>query len=543
MPIATAAALGISPIELRLYQSRTQAICDEMGVVLRRAAFSPNIKDRLDFSCALFDSAGRLSAQAAHIPVHLGSMAFAMADIIERFDWRVGDVVVFNDPFLGGTHLPDVTVVAPAFAAEQLIGFVANRAHHANIGANEPGSMPLSRTLDEEGIVIAPQLLLRDGVVQSAAAALLERVAGIQLPPQALLQHVALGDFRAQVSANEIGLARLHKLVATMGVHEFISSSVALDAYGARLAEQALARLPRGRCAFTDYLDDDGQGTQDLPICVRIDIDAERLIVDFTGTAPQVPGNVNCPLAVTAAAVFYVFRCLLPAQTPACAGTFALIELRAPLGCLVNACSPAAVAAGNVETSMRIVDAMLGALQQVLPKQIPAASQGSMNNIAMGVADAAMRWDYYETVAGGHGASATKHGLSARHSHMTNTLNTPVESLEAHYPLRVRRYALRRDSGGNGEWRGGDGVEREFEFLAPTRVTLLSERRTHAPWGIAGGADGAKGENRLNDALLPGKFAFTASPGDRLLIRTPGGGGYGPPSAMSKPFAVTLPGK
>ena len=524
----------MAPIELRLFQCRTQAVCDEMGVVLRRAAFSPNIKDRLDFSCALFDANGRLAAQAAHIPVHLGSMAFAMADIVARFVWQPGDVVVFNDPFLGGTHLPDVTVVAPAFIDGRLIAFVANRAHHANIGANEPGSMPLSRTLDEEGIVIAPQLLARAGVVQAEAAALLRRISGLTVSATELLQQPALADFRAQISANEIGLVRLLELTRPIGAAGFTAGVGALDAYAERLARQALTRIPCGRYAFTDYLDDDGQGTLDLPIRVEVDVDAQRMLVDFAGTAEQVPGNVNCPLAVCAAAVFYVFRCLLPAQTPACAGAFAPVVLRAPHGSLVNARSPAAVAAGNVETSMRIVDAMFGALAQALPGQVAAASQGTMNNIAMGTNDG-LRWDYYETLAGGHGAGAAADGISARHAHMTNTLNTPVESLEQHYPLLVRRYAVRKGSGGAGRFRGGEGVERELEFLAGTRVTLLTERRRRAPWGLAGGGTGAVGENRLNGVLLPGKVAFVAKAGDRLLVRTPGGGGWGvAPSAAPR---------
>ena len=551
-------------IELRLFAARLQAVCDEMGVVLRRAAFSPNIKDRLDFSCALFTPAGLLLAQAAHIPVHLGSMAFAMRALVAGIDWQPGDVAIVNDPFLGGTHLPDVTVVTPVFAPRQgrersgvdgrvpsaaaagdaLVAFVVDRAHHANIGASEPGSMPVSRSLAEEGVLIPPQLLLRDGVLQpgirpalaAIAAAAGDAGAGLQDAPD-LLEHPALADVRAQVSANEIGKARVLALHARGTPAQWHAGAAALDAYAERMARSALAQLPQGEVTYTDLLDDDGQGNLDLPITLRVRVRDDGIEVDFTGTAAQVAGNVNCPLSVTAAAVFYVFRCLLPAETPACAGTFAPIRLAAPEGCLVNARAPAAVAAGNVETSMRIVDALLGALAQLQPARFPAASQGTMNNVAMGnrVAmgsrTARGRWDYYETIAGGHGASARAAGLSARHAHMTNTLNTPIESLEAHYPLRVRRYARRRDGGGEGVHAGGAGVEKEFEFLAPARVSLLGERRRRGPWGLAGGRDGAPGLNLLNGEAVGGKVSFSAAAGDRLLLRTPGGGGWGAPDA------------
>ena len=551
-------------IELRLFAARLQAVCDEMGVVLRRAAFSPNIKDRLDFSCALFTPAGLLLAQAAHIPVHLGSMAFAMRALVAGIDWQPGDVAIVNDPFLGGTHLPDVTVVTPVFAPRQgrersgvdgrvpsaaaagdeLVAFVVDRAHHANIGASEPGSMPVSRSLAEEGVLIPPQLLLRDGVLQpgirpalaAIAAAAGDTGAGLQDAPD-LLEHPALADVRAQVSANEIGKARVLALHARGTTAQWHAGAAALDAYAERMARSALAQLPQGEVTYTDLLDDDGQGNLDLPITLRVRVRDDGIEVDFTGTAAQVAGNVNCPLSVTAAAVFYVFRCLLPAETPACAGTFAPIRLAAPEGCLVNARAPAAVAAGNVETSMRIVDALLGALAQLQPARFPAASQGTMNNVAMGnrVAmgsrTARGRWDYYETIAGGHGASARAAGLSARHAHMTNTLNTPIESLEAHYPLRVRRYARRRDGGGEGVHAGGAGVEKEFEFLAPARVSLLGERRRRGPWGLAGGRDGAPGLNLLNGEAVGGKVSFSAAEGDRLLLRTPGGGGWGAPDA------------
>lgn len=506
----------MNAIELSVFTSRMDAICEEMGVTLQRAAFSPNIKDRLDFSCAIFDARGGLCAQAAHIPVHLGSMAFAMAGIVRQFEWHAGDMVVFNDPFLGGTHLPDVTLVAPVFLGAALQGFVANRAHHANIGAAAPGSMPISRCLEEEGVIIAPCKLIDRGKPRQQVLARLR--SGQEM--------TALGgDFVAQVSANKVGLARLGELIAQQGSSAYREGLEALNDYAYRLARAELAKLPDGNYEFTDYMDDDGAGSRDIPIHVRVSINGSSIAVDFAGTAAQVEGNINCPLSVTAAAVFYVFRCLLPQHAPASAGLFRPLAISAPPGCLVNAQRPAAVAAGNVETSMRIVDAVLGALSAALPGRIPACSQGSMNNIALGAS--APRWDYYETLAGGCGAHAAGDGLSGRHSHMTNTLNTPVENLEMHYPLRVVRYALRQDSGGGGAHRGGQGIERAYEFLAPAQVTLLTERRRRAPWGLNGGGCGQSGQNMLNGGTLPPKCSFNVQPGDRVTVSTPGGGGWG----------------
>lgn len=506
----------MDPIELSLFASRIEAVCDEMGAALRRAAFSPNIRDRLDFSCAVFDTQGELCAQAAHIPVHLGSMAYAMRGIVRGIAWRAGDMVVVNDPFLGGTHLPDVTVIAPLLLDGELLGFVANRAHHANIGAEAPGSMPISRSLDEEGLVIPPSLLVRDGRFD---AALLARLADGRSEAE--------GDFAAQVSANLTALTRLRELVQGMGAAAYRHALQALNDYAERLAHGALVTIPEGEYCFADVLDDDGVGTQDITIAARVRVAAGSVLVDFSGTAPQVPGNVNCPLSVAAAAVYYVFRCLMPRETPACAGAFRAIRVEAPAGCLLNAQRPAAVAAGNVEASTRVVDVICGALAQAMPERIPAASHGSMNNLAMGSRGGGADWDYYETIGGGMGAGAKGGGLDAVQTHMTNTLNTPIEALESAYPLRVTQYAVRRGSGGTGQRRGGDGIVREFEFLAPAQVTLLTERRRHAPWGLAGGAPGAVGENRLNGTPLPGKVSVHVGRGDRLTITTPGGGGWG----------------
>ena len=505
-------------IALSIFSSRIEAVCDEMGAVLKRASFSPNIKDRLDFSCAVFDVQGQLCAQAAHIPVHLGSMAYAMQGIVRGVDWQPDDMLVLNDPYLGGTHLPDVTVIAPVFVDQQLLGFVANRAHHANIGSDTPGSMPLSRTLAEEGILISPTKLVARGKLVDEVMA--------RLCAARQDDFRVSGDFSAQVSANKTGVLRMQELIGGFGVAEFLTGLDELNNYGERIALNEIARLPNGCYHFTDYMDDDGMESKKIPITAKITIQDGQVEVDFSGTAAQVSGNINCPLSVAAAAVYYVFRCLMPDYAPACAGLFRPIKLSAPLGSLVNAQPPAAVAAGNVETSTRITDVVIGALAQANPELMPAASHGSMNNLAMGKSGQD-GWDYYETIGGGMGASSIGSGLSAVQTHMTNTLNTPIEVLESNFPLRITRYSLRSESGGRGKYRGGDGIIREFEFLQPTSVTLLTERRKLAPWGAAQGGDGKPGRNCLNGEILPGKCQIQVKAGDRLTIETPGGGGYG----------------
>lgn len=521
----------MTPIELGIFASRLEAVCEEMGAVLRNAAFSPNIRDRLDFSCAVFDASGRLCAQAAHIPVHLGSMAYAMADLVAGRAWDQGDMVILNDPFLGGTHLPDLTLIAPVHAQGQLAGFVVNRAHHADIGADSPGSMPVSRCIHDEGQVIAPRLLVRAGVLELDW---LEAFTARLRNPRD-----GSGDFLAQIAANRAGATRLREVIGGQGLAQFSAGLDALNGYGERLARTALSQIPHGAYAFADMMDDDGQGTRDIRLRAKVIVGREGVSIDFSGTAAQVPGNINCPLPVTAAAVFYVFRCLMPPQTPACAGAFRPIRLLAPAGCLLNARYPAAVAAGNVETSTRVVDLLLGALAQAIPDLIPAASHGSMNNLAMGSARAGAAWDYYETIGGGMGAGPAGGGLSGVQTHMTNTLNTPIEVLEGRYPLRVLRYGLRPGSGGAGTSPGGDGLVRQLEFLAPATVTLLGERRTHKAWGLAGGQAGASGRHLHNGRELPGKVALEVAAGDRLTVETPGGGGWGPgtPSRLEKPRA------
>lgn len=506
-------------IELSIFASRIEAICDEMGAVLRRAAFSANIRDRLDFSCAVFDGGGNLCAQAAHIPVHLGSMAYAMRDIVKGITWCEGDMVLLNDPFLGGTHLPDVTLIAPVVVDGERVGFVANRAHHADIGGDTPGSMPISSTLEEEGIIIPPTHLVRGGETDESVLRGIVDSTGNPVE--------ARGDFAAQISANHTGVRRLRELLDIMGPPHYLQSLAGLNDYAERLAMSALQKLPNGDYHFADVLDDDGLGHRDLRIEATVRVVGGQIDVDFSGTAAQTPGNVNCPLSVAAAAVYYVFRCLMPDHTPASAGSLRPISLHAPKGSLVNAQRPAAVAAGNVETSTRIVDVIMGALAQAIPDHMPAASHGSMNNVAMGVRSGKQIWDYYETLGGGMGAGPDGGGIDGVQTHMTNTLNTPIEALEMRFPLRITRYAMRDGSGGGGRFPGGNGLIREFQFLEDTRVTLISERRRHPPWGLHGGGSGHPGINRLNDRIVPGKTAFLAQRGDRLSIETPGGGGWG----------------
>jgi len=505
-------------VELGLFSSRIAAICEEMGALLGRVAFSPNIRDRLDYSCALFNRHGHLLGQATHIPVHLGSMAYAMIDLVGSRSWQPGDMLILNDPYKGGTHLPDITLVGPVFAVGSLVGFCANRAHHADIGSDAPGSMPVSRALAEEGVLIPPTLLMRNGKLD-------------EMFLQSLLQKLtspdtSRGDFNAQIAANLLGAGRLCELVETTGADQFECQESGLQHWARSLVVQSLASIPNGQYRFEDYLDDDGQGQFNIRVRVTITVEEGGVKVDFSGTAAQVEGNLNCPMPVTAAAVYYVFRCLMPAHTPACHGALQGVTITAPEGCLVNAQSPAAVAAGNVETSSRIVDTVCGALAQALPRQFAAASQGTMNNLAMGKGGS-QGWDYYETLAGGMGAAYDGNGRSARHSHMTNTLNTPVEVLELNYPLRVIQYAIRRGSGGAGAFKGGDGVVRQYRFLEDTEVSLLTERRKYAPWGLDDGDPGQCGRNELDGRELPGKLQFDAEAGQILTIMTPGGGGFG----------------
>jgi N-methylhydantoinase B len=528
------------PILLEIMKGLLAAVAEEMGGTLRRTAFSPNIKERRDFSCAVFDPAGAVVAQAAHIPVHLGAMPLSVAAALECFNvLAAGDIVVLNDPYAGGSHLPDITMVSPVYGPG-LLGYVASRAHHADVGGITPGSMPLATELYQEGLIIPPALLQRRGQPDEGVLDLIAR--NSRTPAE------RLGDLAAQIAAQRSGERRLRELADRYGAGHLLAYMGHLQDYAERVARDLIGRMPAGRFTFTDCLDDDGFGGQDLPITVALEARDGELWVDFAGTADQAAGGVNAVRSVTLSAVFYVVRCLLEKTgLPANAGLFRPVHVLTPEGSLVDARYPAAVAAGNVETSQRITDVLLGAFSRAFPELAPAASQGTMNNLTIGGADPRTggRFAYYETIAGGMGASPDADGLSGVHVHMTNTLNTPAEAIEYAYPLRVVRYELRRGSGGAGARRGGDGLVREIELLADAQVTILSERRRHAPYGLAGGAPGAVGENwRLPSAQdrrpadgspagplprvpLPGKTSFAARAGDRIAIATPGGGGHG----------------
>jgi len=517
------------PIRLEIFKHLFAAIAEEMGVVLRKSSYSPNIKERRDFSCALFDAQGRMVAQAAHIPVHLGSMPLSVAAAVQAFDdLAPGDTIALNDPFQGGTHLPDITLVCPVFISEDKpFAFVANRAHHADVGGMSPGSMPVARQVYQEGLIIPPVRLVRRGQIEADLFNLI--LANVRTPQE------RSGDLLAQMAANWRGSERLIDMIARYGSEQVAHYMGALLAYTERMTRGMLASLQGGVYRFTDYLDDDGAGAEALPISVTVTIQGERAVVDFSGTAAQQKGGINAVYAITLSAVYYVFRCLLGLDVPNNAGCLAPIEVIAPPGTLVNALPPAAVAGGNVETSQRIVDVLLGALAQAGGGRVPAASQGTMNNVTIGGHDPrrGQPFAYYETIGGGMGARPGADGPSAVHSHMTNTLNTPVEALEYAYPLRVTRYQVRRGSGGGGRYRGGDGIRRDLQVLVDAELTLLSERRRFAPYGLEGGEAGQRGENILirqgQEQALPSKGSFELQAGDILSVRTPGGGGYGKP--------------
>ena len=518
----------LDAIGLEVFNHRLSAIAEEMGVILCRSAFSPNIKERRDYSCAVFDATGALAAQAAHIPVHLGSTPLAVRAAIERRPMAPGDVVILNDPYAGGTHLPDVTAVAPVHVGRRLVGFVANRAHHADIGGMSPGSMPLASEIYQEGFRLPPVRLVRGGAINADVLDLF--LANTRVAEE------RRGDLLAQVAALHGGATRLRELVGRAGVAATQRAMRALQDYSERLTRAALAELPAGTYRAVDHMDDDGLGTERPRIAVAVRVARGRAHVDFAGTAAQVRGGINANFAVTLAAVYYVFRALARAPIPPNAGFMRAISVTAPAATLVNAAFPAAVAGGNVETSQRIVDVLLRALARALPRRIPAASCGTMNNVAFGgtrdaAGTGAQQFSYYETLAGGAGAGPSSDGASAVHTHMTNTMNTPIEALEAELPVRVIRYAIRPHSGGRGRHRGGDGVIREVEFLAPAQLTLLTERRRLRPYGLAGGQPGQLGLNRLmrgaRSEKLPGKVSLAVRAGDRLRILTPGGGGWG----------------
>ena len=519
---------GVDAARLAIFDALVVSVAEEMGAALRHTALSPNIKERRDFSCAVFNADGALLAQAAHIPVHLGAMPESVRAVSALAPWAPGDIAILNDPFLGGTHLPDVTMVTPVFAGtRRVIGFVASRAHQADIGGMAPGSMPIASELIQEGLIIPPMRLVRGGAPVSETLAMILR--NTRTPDE------RRGDLNAQVAAQRTGARRLAALEARLGARTFRRTSRALLDYGEHLALEAIRTLPAGAYHLEDALDDDGVTDEPVPIRLRLRIQRRGLHLDFTGSAAQRPASINAVAAVTRSAAYYVFRCLLPPDAPTNDGLFRPFRFTLPEGSVVNARPPAAVSGGNVETSQRIVDVIWGALAQAMPERMPAASSGTMNNIAAGGLDPATHapWAYYETMGGGLGGGPQGPGLPAVQSHMTNTLKTPAETLELAYPLRVLENRIRRGSGGRGRARGGDGLVRSLEFLAPATVTLLTERRTRGPWGAAGGAAGRPGRNTLERGgrrrTLPGKTMFHVDAGDVVRVQTPGGGGWGGP--------------
>ncbi|MCP4416341.1 MAG: hydantoinase B/oxoprolinase family protein [Chloroflexi bacterium] len=549
---------------LSIFRYLFASVAEEMGVTLGRAAYSPNIKERLDFSCALFLGDGRLLAQAAHIPVHLGAMPASVQAAIEQCaPFAPGDVVIVNDPYQGGNHLPDITLVSPVFFSDHssvisnqssAIGgqskespaplpprtpapphptptfFVASRAHHADVGGMSPGSMPLSTELFQEGIIIPPIKLVAAGQRNDAVWQLILR--NVRTPDE------RNGDLAAQLAAHAIGSKRLTEIVARYSLADALAHAEALIDYAKTLTETAVSHIPDGHYSFTDHLDDDGQpNSPRIPIKVTITVKGDTLHVDFSGTAAAVRGNLNAVPAITKSAVAYCLRCaalaLIQTDLPMNEGAFIPITLTIEPGSLLDPHPPHAVAAGNVETSQRITDVVFGALAQALPQIIPAASQGTMNNLTFGgkYSDSKRPFAYYETMGGGAGAGPHANGGSGLHTHMSNTLNTPVEALEYSFPLRLEQYNLRANSGGDGLHKGGDGLIRAIRFLTPVNVTVTSERRKQGAYGLQGGQNGQPGRNSLIQGekitQLPGKFSHELASGDVLQIETPGGGGWG----------------
>jgi N-methylhydantoinase B len=538
------------PTTLEIYRALYTSVAEEMGVTLRRTSFSPNIKERRDYSCAVFDASGRVIAQGDHMPVHLGSMPMAVAAALSEVEIEPGDVVALNDPFAGGTHLPDVTLVMGVFAetrrraeretrrkqpdslrhrvpaSPRPLFYVANRAHHADIGGATPGSMGLATDIYGEGVRIPPIRIVRGGEVCADVMKL--------ILTNVRSSHERRADFEAQIGSLKTGEMRLLEIIERRGEKEARDYAAQLISYSARMMRSAIAAIPDGIYKAEDALDDDGIVDKEIPIRVKITIKGDRALVDFTGSSPQVAGAVNAVEAITVSAVTYCFRCLVGGDVPASAGLIEPIKVTAPEGTVVNARHPASVAGGNVETSQRIVDTVFKALSQAIPGRIPAASQGTMNNLTIGGIDprTGSEFSYYETVAGGMGARAELDGLSATHSHMTNSLNTPAEALEYAYPLRVREYRIRKGSGGKGKQKGGDGTIREIETLAPANMALLSDRRKRAPYGLSGGQDGERGRAFVirvdgRKEQMRSKDNRQLNPGDRVRIETPSGGGFG----------------
>src|SRR5271155_1395851 len=556
------------PVELEVFKNVYHSIAEEMGAALRRTSFSPNIKERRDYSCAVFDSEAQVIAMGDHMPVHLGSMPMSVAAAVEQCELEPGDVVMLNDPFRGGTHLPDITLVMPVYVRGDFSRtksggrgrpphitpdfYVASRAHHADVGGTYPGSMGPCREIYQEGLRIPPVKIMRGGSIVADVLALL--LSNVRTPEE------REGDLGAQIAACQTGAERLREICLRYGIARAQRAAGGLIAYSEKMMRALLRTIPPGRYQAEDFLDDDGVENKPVRIVVTVTVPRSKsgqVTVDFSGSDPQVQGAINAVEAITHSACFYVFRCLLQDDVPATSGLMRPIRVTAPPGTLVNAQPPAAVAGGNVETSQRIVDVLLRALAQAIPERIPAAASGTMNNLTIGgidlrladtgPADSTLKdrrsgepFAYYETIAGGMGARPTKNGVSGVHTHMTNSLNTPAEALEYAYPVRLRQYSLRPGSGGEGFHSGGDGIVREIEVLTDAQVTLLADRRSRGPYGLAGGSDGSAGRttiirNDRSEGVLPGKTSVRLSSGERVRIESPGGGGWGKPLRRTAP--------
>jgi N-methylhydantoinase B len=523
----------IDTFDIEVFNHLFSSVAEEMGVAVQQSAYSPNIKERLDYSCAVFDRSGNMIAQAAHIPVHLGSMPSSVAAAIKTYgddEPCAGDVLIVNDPYMGGTHLPDITTVSPVFVGDKTQrahwGWVATRAHHADMGGLTPGSMPPSTEIYHEGLVIPPIKLVDAGELDTQLVEIICR--NVRTPDE------RLGDLSAQLASHQIGERRISALVDRYGAQTLTEKAKTLLEYTERLARARLRHVPNGVYSFTDFLDDDGVGGDPVPITLTISVDDGTMHFDFSGTAPAVAGSMNAPESITRSAAIYVARCLMGSDVPANEGVAAVLTFEIPSGSLLDPQSPHAVAAGNVETSQRIVDTIWGALAQALPTVVPAASQGTMNNLIIGGHDSFRDkpFTYYETIGGGSGGGPLGPGADGIQIAMTNTRNTPIEALELAYPLLTKRYEMRRGSGGRGKHAGGSGIIREIVSLVPSIATVISERRSRPPWGAAGGSAGRRGINwvtlRGKTRKIPGKTTIALEAGDRVRVDTPGGGGWGP---------------
>ena len=531
--------MPVDPIIVEVIRGALEYIAEEMGIILRNSAYSANIKERMDHSCAIFDEIGRMIAQAEHIPVHLGAMPLAVKEAIREIETLYpGDMVILNDPFHGGTHLPDITLIAPIFYDNKIVGFVANRAHHSDVGGRVPGSMPGdSSEIFEEGIILPPVKLLEKGELNRDVLKIL--LANTRTPL------IRKGDIFAQIAANNRGVRRILEVIKKYSVDVFKTSIDEILNYSERRMRAEIRKMPKISARAADYLDDSGVEDRPLKIQVEITVHNDKILVDFSGTDRQVLGPVNAPLPVTLSCVYYVIRAITDPTIPANEGAYRPISVRAPEGSIVNARPPVAVAGGNVETSQRIVDALLKAFAQIVPDKVPAACQGTMNNISIGGIDPRthQQFTFYETIGGGYGARPNSDGLDGIHCHMTNTMNTPIEEIEKRYPILILKYELRKDSGGAGKWRGGLGIERIYKVLTKAKLSVLGERHKFRPWGLRGGLPGAPGEywviRRNGEKIqLRSKDCIDLEPGDIVVIRTPGGGGFGNPEERDKSLVI-----